>query len=338
MIGFGGYLIGQNQLQIGQFVAAVLMANLLVFRIESIGQVLHIFADARSSATRIWQMLDEKSAIVDAAHALPLQGDADVDEGLNIRLENVSFQDRSTEKYILKQCNVEFRAGEIVTIVGKTGAGKTTLMNLLNRFIDPTAGQVWIGSDQRGWLNLKDISLVNLRHMVQIIPQDNFFFSGTLADNLKIAKQDATEQEMRDALHLASASELLQRLDAGLETRIGDKGVTLSGGQKQRIALARSILKNSPILALDDSTSALDSTTEKQVLQRLSGLADNKNQLKRTILINSNKQTTISLSDRIIVLDQGQILAQGSHTELLQHCVFYRELMGFQKAQQEIQA
>ncbi|WP_335955656.1 ATP-binding cassette domain-containing protein, partial [Acinetobacter guillouiae] len=124
----------------------------------------------------------------------------------------------------------------------------------------------------------------------------------------------------------------------GLETRIGDKGVTLSGGQKQRIALARSILKNSPILALDDSTSALDSTTEKQVLQRLSGLADNKNQLKRTILINSNKQTTISLSDRIIVLDQGQILAQGSHTELLQHCEFYRELMGFQKAQQEIQA
>jgi len=159
-----------------------------------------------------------------------------------------------------------------------------------------------------------------------------------LADNLKIAKQDATEQEMRDALHLASASELLQRLDAGLETPIGDKGVTLSGGQKQRIALARSILKNSPILALDDSTSALDSTTEKQVLQRLSGLADNKNQLKRTILINSNKQTTISLSDRIIVLDQGQILAQGSHTELLQHCEFYRELMGFQKAQQEIQA
>lgn len=334
VIAFGAYLIGQNQLQVGQFVAAVLMANLLVFRIESIGQVLHIFADARSSATRIWQMLDEQSAIVDSLHPVSLH----YKNGLNIKLDNVSFQDKTTQKYILKQCQVEFRAGEIVTIVGKTGSGKTTLMNLLNRFIDPTEGQVLIGSDQHGWTNIKDLSLIELRHLVQIIPQENFFFSGTLADNLRIAKQDATEQEMREALHLASASELLQRLEHGLDTLIGDKGVTLSGGQKQRIALARSILKNSPILALDDSTSALDSTTEKQVLQRLSALSENRNNFKKTIIINSNKQTTIALSDRIIVLDQGQIIAQGTHTELLRSCPFYRELMGFQLQQQEIEA
>ncbi|MDP9802355.1 ABC transporter ATP-binding protein [Acinetobacter calcoaceticus] len=334
VIGFGAYLIGQNELQVGQFVAAILMANLLVFRIESIGQVLQIFADARSSATRIWQMLDEKSVIEDQPHPLPLQWS----DGLNIRLENVSFQDKTTQKFILKQCHVEFRAGEIVTVVGKTGSGKTTLMNLLNRFIDPTEGQALIGSEQQGWINIKDLSLFELRHLVQIIPQENFFFSGTLADNLKIAKQDATEQEMRDALHLASASELLQRLDDGLDTLIGDKGVTLSGGQKQRIALARSILKNSPILALDDSTSALDSTTEKQVLQRLSALSDMGNHFKKTIIINSNKQTTIALSDRIIVLDQGQIIAQGTHNELVQSCSFYRELMGFELPQQELEA
>ncbi|WP_081407556.1 ABC transporter ATP-binding protein [Acinetobacter sp. Leaf130] len=334
VIGFGAYLIGQNELQVGQFVAAILMANLLVFRIESIGQVLQIFADARSSATRIWQMLDEKSVIEDQLYPLPLQWS----DGLNIRLENVSFQDKTTQKFILKQCHVEFRAGEIVTVVGKTGSGKTTLMNLLNRFIDPTEGQVLIGSEQQGWINIKDLSLFELRHLVQIIPQENFFFSGTLADNLRIAKQDATEQEMRDALHLASASELLQRLDDGLDTLIGDKGVTLSGGQKQRIALARSILKNSPILALDDSTSALDSTTEKQVLQRLSALSDMGNHFKKTIIINSNKQTTIALSDRIIVLDQGQIIAQGTHNELVQSCSFYRELMGFELPQQELEA
>ncbi|MCU4350729.1 ABC transporter ATP-binding protein [Acinetobacter ursingii] len=334
VIAFGAYLIGQNQLQVGQFVAAVLMANLLVFRIESIGQVLHIFADARSSATRIWQMLDEQSAIVDVVQPLLLQRK----DGLNIKLDNVSFQDKTTQKYILRQCHVEFRAGEIVTIVGKTGSGKTTLMNLLNRFIDATEGNVLVGSDQHGWTNIKDLSLIELRHLVQIIPQENFFFSGTLADNLRIAKQDTTEQEMREALHLASASELLQRLEHGLDTLIGDKGVTLSGGQKQRIALARSILKNSPILALDDSTSALDSTTEKQVLQRLSALSENSQHLKKTIIINSNKQTTIALSDRIIVLDQGQIIAQGTHLELVQHCPFYRELMGFQLQQQEIEA
>ena len=270
VIAFGAYLIGQNQLQVGQFVAAILMANLLVFRIESIGQVLHIFADARSSATRIWQMLDEKSAIEDQQYPLTLQWR----DELSIKLENVSFQDKTTKNFILKQCSVEFRAGEIITVVGKTGSGKTTLMNLLNRFIDPTEGQILIGSEQMGWTNIKDLSLFELRHWVQIIPQENFFFSGTLADNLRVAKQDAPEQEMKEALHLASASELLQRLDNGLDTLIGDKGVTLSGGQKQRLALARSILKNSPILALDDSTSALDATTEKQVLQRLSGLPD----------------------------------------------------------------
>ncbi len=334
VIAFGAYLIGQNQLQVGQFVAAILMANLLVFRIESIGQVLHIFADARSSATRIWQMLDEKSAIQDQQYPLTLQWR----DELSIKLENVSFQDKITKNFILKQCSVEFRAGEIVTVVGKTGSGKTTLMNLLNRFIDPTEGQVLIGSEQMGWTNIKDLSLFELRHLVQIIPQENFFFSGTLADNLRVAKQDATEQEMKEALHLASASELLQRLDHGLDTLIGDKGVTLSGGQKQRLALARSILKNSPILALDDSTSALDATTEKQVLQRLSALSDDGNHFKKTIIINSNKQTTIALSDRVIVLDQGHIIAQGTHAELVQNCLFYRELMGFQLEQQEIDA
>ncbi|MEC6390476.1 ABC transporter ATP-binding protein [Acinetobacter pittii] len=334
VIAFGAYLIGQNQLQVGQFVAAILMANLLVFRIESIGQVLHIFADARSSATRIWQMLDEKSAIKDQQYPLTLQWR----DGLSIKLENVSFQDKTTKNYILKQCSVEFRAGQIVTVVGKTGSGKTTLMNLLNRFIDPTEGQVLIGSEQMGWTNIKDLSLFELRHLVQIIPQENFFFSGTLEDNLRVAKQDATEQEMKEALHLASASELLQRLDHGLDTLIGDKGVTLSGGQKQRLALARSILKNSPILALDDSTSALDATTEKQVLQRLSGLSNDGNHFKKTIIINSNKQTTIALSDRVIVLDQGHIIAQGTHAELVQDCLFYRELMGFQLEQQEIDA
>lgn len=334
VIAFGAYLIGQNQLQVGQFVAAILMANLLVFRIESIGQVLHIFADARSSATRIWQMLDEKSAIKDQQYPLTLQWR----DGLSIKLENVSFQDKTTKNYILKQCSVEFRAGQIVTVVGKTGSGKTTLMNLLNRFIDSTEGQVLIGSEQMGWTNIKDLSLFELRHLVQIIPQENFFFSGTLEDNLRVAKQDATEQEMKEALHLASASELLQRLDHGLDTLIGDKGVTLSGGQKQRLALARSILKKSPILALDDSTSALDATTEKQVLQRLSGLSDDGNHFKKTIIINSNKQTTIALSDRVIVLDQGHIIAQGTHAELVQDCLFYRELMGFQLEQQEIDA
>lgn len=324
VIAFGAYLIGQQQLQIGEFIAAILMANLLVFRIESIGQVLHIFADARSSAARIWQMLDEKTKIVDGWEQAVQHKTA-----INIKLDNVSVISTETKKYILKNCHAEFRADEIVTIVGKTGSGKTTLMNLLNRFIDPTEGRVLIGSDDDGWMDIKSLQLTTLRKIVQIIPQESFFFSGTLAENLKVAKQNATEQEMLEALHLASASELIQRLEQGLSTIIGDKGVTLSGGQKQRVALARAIMNHSPILALDDSTSALDATTERHVLQRLT--QQSAASLKKVLIINSNKPTTIAMSNRILVLKQGQIIAQGIHEELMDSCEFYGELMGFNR-------
>ncbi|MBJ9984756.1 ABC transporter ATP-binding protein [Acinetobacter sp. S40] len=326
VIGFGAYLIGQQQLQVGEFIAAVLMANLLVFRIESIGQVLKIFADARSSATRIWQMLDEKAQIVDGTGAITSN------LNIHIRLENVSIFVPETQKYILKQCSTEFRAGEIVTIVGKTGSGKTTLMNLLNRFVDPTEGRILMGSDEHGWIDLNQLKLNDLRALIQIIPQENFFFSGTLTENLRVAKPDATEVDLLNALELASALELIQRLEHGLNTVIGDRGVTLSGGQKQRIALARAILKNSPVLALDDSTSALDATTERNVLENLTQSSIHSHQ--KTLIINSNKQTTIALSDRVIVLNNGEIIAQGPHHELLAHCSFYRELMGFNQDDQ----
>ncbi|OTG84145.1 ABC transporter ATP-binding protein [Acinetobacter sp. ANC 4558] len=325
VIGFGAYLIGQHQLQIGEFIAAVLMANLLVFRIEGIGQVLHIFADARSSAVRIWQMLDEKSKIIDGNEAFSKS----VDHGLSIKLDHVSVFSIESKKYILRQCNAVFKAGEIVTVVGKTGAGKTTLMNLLNRFIDPTEGRVLIGSDEEGWVDIKHLKLQELRSLVQIIPQENFFFSGTLAENLRVAKSDASDQELLNALDQASALELIQRLEYGLDTIIGDKGVTLSGGQKQRIAIARAILKNSLVLALDDSTSALDATTEQQVLGKISQYSST--QSLKTLVINSNKPTTIALSNWVLVLDKGEIIDQGNHYELLKRCDYYCELMGFEK-------
>ncbi len=344
VMGFGAYLISVQQLQVGEFVAALLMANMLVFRIESIGQVLHMFADARSSAGRIWQMLDVEPQISEGTADLQL----DPQQGLDIELQNISLKSAETGKYILKNINLSFRSGQIVTIVGKTGSGKTTLMNLLNRFFDATEGRILIGSDQQGWVDTRQLKLDQLRGVVQIIPQENFFFSGTLAENLKISKPDATEQDMYQALYLASASELLDRLDNGLDTVIGDKGVTLSGGQKQRIALARAILKDSAILALDDSTSALDATTEKNVLQRIKSLSTDRHgngqaseaqtsqdllPKYKTVIINSNKQTTIALSDWIVVLDHGEVIAQGTHEDLLRSSEFYCQLMGFEQQQ-----
>ncbi|MFT4021614.1 MAG: ABC transporter ATP-binding protein [Acinetobacter sp.] len=331
VIAYGAYLIAHQQLEVGAFVASVLMANLLVFRIESVGQVLHIFADARSSAARIWNMLDEKSSIVEATEwciPLPIQS-------FNIRFENVSLQAEDSKKYILKNCNAEFKSGQIITIVGQTASGKTTMMNLLNRFIDPTEGRVLLGSDQLGWVDIKTLKLSHLRNLVQIIPQEAFFFTGTLAENLSIAKPEVTKEQMINALHLACASELLQRFEHGLNTRIGDKGVTLSGGQKQRIALARAILKNTPVLAMDDSTSALDASTERTVFQRLTSISE-QIQSSRTLIINSNKPSTIALSDWIIVLEHGEIIAQGRHEELLNGSDLYRKLMGFSQQQESL--
>ena len=329
VMGFGAYLISTQQLQVGQFVAALLMANMLVFRIESIGQVLHIFADARASAARIWQMLDVKPDIQDG----DVQPDFRLDLGLELKLEGLTLQ-TETGKSLLKNIHTHFKPGQIVTIVGKTGAGKTTLLNTLNRFFDPSQGQILIGSEQQGWHDTKTLQLKALREYVQIIPQENFFFSGTLAENLRVAKPDATLEEMTQALYLASAVELLDRLEHGLDTVIGDKGVTLSGGQKQRISLARAILKDSPILALDDSTSALDAATEKNVLERLKSMSDlssSGSKKPKTIIINSNKQTTIALSDWIIVLDHGEIVTQGTHTDLIQKSHFYCQIMGFEQ-------
>lgn len=329
VMGFGAYLISTQQLQVGQFVAALLMANMLVFRIESIGQVLHIFADARASAARIWQMLDVKPDIQDGE----VEPDFRADLGLELKVEGLTIQ-TETGKSLLKNIQTHFKPGQIVTIVGKTGAGKTTLLNILNRFFDPSQGRILIGSEQQGWHDTKTLKLKSLREYVQIIPQENFFFSGTLAENLRVAKPDATPEEMTQALYLASAVELLERLEHGLDTMIGDKGITLSGGQKQRISLARAILKDSPILALDDSTSALDAATEKNVLERLKSMSDLKAsgpQTPKTIIINSNKQTTIALSDWIIVLDHGEIVAQGTHTDLIQQSHFYRQIMGFEQ-------
>lgn len=328
VMGFGAYLISVQKLEIGEFVAALLMANMLVFRIESVGQVLHIFADARASAARIWQMLDVEPEIKSGV----FKPNFDLNLGLELIVNQVSIQSE-TNKYVLKNLNTHFRPGEIVTIVGKTGSGKTTFLNTLNRFFDPTEGHILIGSEQQGWKNIKDLDLNVLRNYVQIIPQENFFFSGTLAENLRVAKPDASIEEMTQALYCASALELLDRLENGFDTVIGDKGVTLSGGQKQRIALARAILKDSPILALDDSTSALDAATEKNVLQRLKALSSEQSlqQLKqKTVIINSNKQTTIALSDWIIVLDHGEIVATGKHTDLIKSSSFYRKIMGYE--------
>ena len=223
---------------------------------------------------------------------------------------------------ILHDCSLTLQPGEIVALVGATGTGKSLLASLLPRLNDVTAGRLLLGSDANGWQDIRDLQLGPLRQRVHVVPQESFLFAGTLAANLRLTAPAATEEQLRAALHLAAAEDVLQRLPQGLETPLGDRGVTLSGGQRQRLCLARALLGTPDILCLDDATSALDAISERQVLNNLRQLHGT------TVLVISSKLSTILLADRVLVLDDGRITAHGRHTDLQSTHAHYRDLLG----------
>lgn len=320
VLAYGAHLVGQGTLNIGELVASILLANMLVLRIEGIGRVMQIFADARSSTARIWEVLDAEPRHVGGTEHLP-------EQALGIRLENVTVEKSHADKYVLHNLSAQINPGEIVALVGTTGSGKSTLMSLLPRLIDADTGVVSVGSETLGWYDVQDIDTHNLRRRVHIVPQESFLFSDTLAANLRLSHPEASQDELLAALELASATDVLARLEHGFDTRIGDRGITLSGGQRQRICLARAFLSNASILGFDDATSALDAATERKILDNIRNF---KKTLGRsvTVLIVSSKLSTVLLADRVLVLADGKILAQGTHNQLLQTSAAYRELMG----------
>lgn len=322
ILAFGAYLVSKGVLNVGQLVAALLIANALVFRVEGIGRVMQVFADARASAARIWELLDEQPKIISGKATIPPQA-------LGFRLSNITTRAPNSDKAILQNCNLEVSPGETIAIVGATGAGKSSLAGLLPRLLDAEQGSVEIGSAWAGWRNVKTLDLKQLRKLVHVVPQESFLFSDTLAANLRLAKPDAADKELLQALHLASAEEVLEKLSDGLYTRIGDRGITLSGGQRQRISLARAFLSEPSILVLDDSTSALDAITERKVLDNIRHLRQTTGK-NITVLIIASKLSTILLADRVAMLSEGKMIAEGTHDALIQAHYAYRDLVGVQ--------
>ncbi|HCT05846.1 MAG TPA: ABC transporter ATP-binding protein [Pseudomonas sp.] len=312
---YGAHLVAAGQLGIGELVTSLLIATTLVFRIEGIGRVMQTFADARASAERIWQLLDAPAAIQSGTATLPASP-------LGLKLDAVSVTAPGGGRDILQGCSLTLQPGEIVALVGATGTGKSLLASLLPRLSDVTAGRVLLGSDRHGWQDIRALQLGPLRQRVHVVPQESFLFAGTLAANLRLTAPDASDEQLRDALHLAAAEDVLQRLPHGLETPLGDRGVTLSGGQRQRLCLARALLGKPDILCLDDATSALDAISERQVLHNLRQLQGT------TVLVISSKLSTILLADRVLMLDAGRIVAQGTHTHLQSTDAAYRDLLG----------
>ncbi|CAG0979333.1 Putative multidrug export ATP-binding/permease protein [Myxococcaceae bacterium] len=317
---YGAELVAEGKINLGELVASLLVVTTLVFRVEGIGRVMQTFADARSSAARIWELLDAEPAFVSGQRPLPKAP-------LGLKLTDVSVATPGGGGDILHGLSLAIQPGEVVAIVGVTGSGKSTLASLFARLLDVDEGLLAVGSDKTGWRDVRRVDLGELRKRVHVAPQESFLFSDSLADNLRLAKPDASDAELREALALAAAEEVLDGLPHGLETRFGDRGVTLSGGQRQRVSLARALIGKPDILILDDATSALDAVTERTILNNI-------RRLKRadghgtTLILIASKLSTILLADRVLMLGGGRIKAEGSHEALARTNAEYRDLLG----------
>ncbi|HDI4603159.1 TPA: ABC transporter ATP-binding protein [Listeria monocytogenes] len=298
---FGAYFTINGEISYGEFVGFILLTNVFIRPIEKINNVIESYPKGFAGFKRFLEVMDTEPAIQDEKDAKP----AEAFRG-DIAYNQVSFE-YSDGKNVLNHINLSIKAGETVAFVGPSGAGKTTICNLLPRFYDVSAGEITIDGE-----NIKRFTLPSLRAQIGVVQQDVFLFSGTVRENIAYGKLDASEEEIEHVVKLAHLSKVVEEMSDGLDTIIGERGVKLSGGQKQRLAIARMFLKNPPILILDEATSALDTETEQVIQASLEELAEG-----RTTLIIAHRLATIKHADRIIVVNETGIAETGTHDELL---------------------
>ncbi|WP_176747818.1 ABC transporter ATP-binding protein [Listeria monocytogenes] len=298
---FGAYFTINGEISYGEFVGFILLTNVFIRPIEKINNVIESYPKGFAGFKRFLEVMDTEPAIQDEKDAKPakaFRGD--------IAYNHVSFE-YSDGKNVLNHINLSIKAGETVAFVGPSGAGKTTICNLLPRFYDVSAGEITIDGE-----NIKRFTLPSLRAQIGVVQQDVFLFSGTVRENIAYGKLDASDEEIEHVVKLAHLSKVVEEMPDGLDTIIGERGVKLSGGQKQRLAIARMFLKNPPILILDEATSALDTETEQVIQASLEELAEG-----RTTLLIAHRLATIKHADRIIVVNETGIAETGTHNELL---------------------
>jgi len=319
LIYFGGRLMLNGSLPVADLVAYFLYLELLYQPVRALSNVWESIQQALAGADRIGELLDQEPDVAERPGAIGLPERA---EGA-IRFEDVSFR-YSVGDMVLEHIDLEVPAGSVVALVGPTGVGKTTLAMLIPRFYDVTEGVVRLDGH-----DVRDVTLDGLRRQISIVLQDVFLFHGTVRENILFGRPTATDQEMMAAAQVANADEFIQGLPDGYETMIGERGVKLSGGQRQRLAIARAVLKDAPILILDEATSSVDTETELLIQQALERLM-----IGRTTVVIAHRLSTIRKADRILVLQDGRIAEQGTHDELMAKDGLYRYLNQVQTAEE----
>ena len=320
ILGYGGYLVWCGEFSAGQLVAFIGYFTAIIWPILAVGELIDMTSRGKASLERISELLDAKPDVVDKADVQPLR-----DVKGTVEFRNLTFRYPDGEFDALQDVSFVIPAGERVGLVGKTGTGKTTLVDLLLRTYNVPDGTVFIDGHDVNTVPIRDV-----RAACAYVPQDNFLFSDTIFNNIGFGGDECTLEEITQAAKLADVDENIQGFAQGYETILGERGVTVSGGQKQRISIARALLQNAPILILDDSVSAVDTKTERAILENL----QEARQGKTTILI-AHRISTIEKMDSILFIDDGVLVAHGTHQHLYETCPDYRKMVDLQKLEEE---
>jgi ATP-binding cassette subfamily B protein len=314
---FGGLQVIGDSLSIGELVAFNTYLGFLLFPILTIGFLAAGISRAGASSQRVFEVLDAPLGVEDAPDAAPLPPLC-----CRVEFDGVSFRYPGGDREILHDISFSAQPGQTVAILGTTGSGKSTLVNLIPRFYDVTEGSVKLDGH-----DVRDVTLASLRGQIGIVLQTSLLFSGPVRDNIAYGRPDATQEEVESAARAARADEFIRALPEGYDTIIGERGVGLSGGQRQRIAIARALLIDPRLLILDDSTSAVDAETEAAIQESLDQMM---RESHRTVFVIAQRVSTVRDADLILVLDEGTIAARGTHEELLRESELYNEILGSQ--------
>ncbi|MDJ0601194.1 MAG: ABC transporter ATP-binding protein [Crocosphaera sp.] len=309
----GGWQISQGNLRSEEFVSYLAAVAVLLHPIDLMTSNYNEFKQAEASVDRIFELMDEKPTVIEQENSLTLPQVTG-----KVEYYDVSFAYK-LDKPVLRKLSLLAQPGQIIALVGSSGAGKTTLVNLLPRFYDPQDGQILIDG-----IDIKDVSLKSLRRQIGIVPQETTLFSGTIAQNIAYGQKELDYKAIENAAKIANAHSFISQFSQGYQTWVGERGVNLSGGQKQRIAIARAVLLNPRIMILDEATSALDSESEALVQEALERVMEN-----RTVFVIAHRLSTVRRADCILVLEKGQVVESGTHNELLEkqgrYAKFYKQ-------------